>query len=172
MRNWVKTWLFVSAFSPALVSVGLAHVWAIHRLDWQAVYYAFSGLLGGLSSIYIIAALRWHGEIFPFVAKKVESNDALMLGVVVSYFIPFLAKANEINPLAVLGLVLAAAVVFWISGAIAPSPTLRILGYRFYKVESDNGIVFTLITQRDIIDPKQIRQVNRLTSSMLLEANA
>ena len=170
MRNWVKTWLFVSAGSPALISVGVAHAWAAQYLDWQTAYYVFLGLFGGLSTIYIISALKWHGEIFPFTAKKIESNDTLMLGVVVSYFIPFFTKATDINFLAVLGLLLAAAVVFWVSGAIAPSPTLRVLGHRFYKVESENGVVFTLISRRDIIDPKQIRQVNRLTTSMLVEA--
>lgn len=43
------------------------------------------------------------------------------------------------------------------------------LNYRFYKAESVNGVVYTLITQRDLLDPKEVKSVKKISNSMLVE---
>ena len=68
--------------------------------------------------------------------------------------------------LAILALVGAA---LWMSSSILPNPVLRVLGYRFYKAETANGVVYTLITQRDLLDPRHVKTVKRISGSMLLE---
>lgn len=168
MRNYLKTIMFVSALSPSLISVSLARVWD-HGPAWDAAYYAVAGCAGILLTRYIVDALRWNGETFPVTLKKVEANDALMLGVIVTYFIPFLGKAADITVGAVLAILALVGVALWFSSAILPNPVLRVLGYRFYKAESANGVVYTLITQRDLLDPRQVRTVKRISGSMLLE---
>jgi hypothetical protein len=168
MRNWLKTALFVSALSPSLISVALARVWD-KGPTWDALWYAVPGCVGILIVRYIIDALRWHGEVFPVTLKKVEANDALMLGVVVTYFLPFIGKAIDITVGTVLALLAVTALVLWMMSSIPPNPVLRVLGYRFYKAEAANGMVYTLITQRDLLDPKQVKAVKRISGSMLVE---
>lgn len=168
MRNWLKTALFVSAFSPALFSVALTRLWE-QGPTWNSAYYAVGGCIGLLTLRYIVDALRWNGETLPIILKKIEANDAMMFGVIVTYFIPFVAKALDITfggMLAVLGL---ACFGLWLSTSILPSPALRVMGYRFYKAEAANGVVFTLITDRDLLDPREVKTVKKISASMLLE---
>ncbi|MGY4234991.1 hypothetical protein ACVIIW_003938 [Bradyrhizobium sp. USDA 4449] len=170
MRNTLKTVLFVAAFSPALISVGFARLFAGGAL-WDAVYYVFAGFVGSLLVVYILSALKWKSEEFPFSAKKIESNDVLLLGVVVTYIFPFLARATEITVSAILLIGLVVWVIFWLTDATIPSPLMRLVGYRFYKAEAANGMVYTLITRREIFDPQQVRAVKRISGSMLLEVS-
>jgi hypothetical protein len=168
MRNWLKTALFVSALSPSLISVAAARVWD-RGPTWDALWYAVPGFAGILIIRYIIDALRWHGETFPITLKKVEANDALMLSIVASYFLPVLAKAIDITVGTVVALLAIVGLVLWMMSSIPANPLMRLLGYRFYKAEAANGVVYTLITQRDLLDPKQVKTVKRLSGSMLVE---
>lgn len=168
MRNALKTIMFVSALSPSLISVALARVWD-RGLTWDALWYAFAGAIGILLVRYIVDALRWNGETFQITVKKVESNDALMLGVIITYFIPFIGKAADITVWAVFAILAVAGGILWVTSSILPNPVLRVLGYRFYKAETASGVVYTLITQRDLLDPKQVKNVKRISGSMLLE---
>jgi len=170
MRNWLKTALFVSAFSPALVSIAVSRYFA-SGFVWDQAFYAFFGLSGMLVTFYVTDALRWYGESFRFKARKVEPNDALMLAFVVSYFLPFFGKAAEITPTFTLMLLALAAAVLWFMSSAPPSPAMRLLGFRFYKVESDNGMVYTVITQRDLLDPSDIKQVKRISKYTLIESH-
>jgi hypothetical protein len=170
MRNGLKALLFLSAFSPALVSVGAARLISGGQF-WDAIYYVVAGAMGSLSAVYILAALKWHGESFPFQAKKIESNDALLLGIIATYIFPFFLRAADITVGIVIGILIALWVVFWFTDAPTPSPLLRILGLRFYKVESINGMVYTLIARREILDPSNVKMVKKISGSMLLKVD-
>ncbi|MGY4570493.1 hypothetical protein [Bradyrhizobium sp. USDA 3256] len=168
MRNSLKAALFIAAFSPALISVGLARLLSGSPF-WDAIYYVFAGFLGALAIVYILSALKWQGETFPFAAKKIESNDVLLMGVVVTYIFPFFIRAADITLATIALLALVVGIIFWFTDATAPSPLMRIFGYRFYKAEAANGMVYTLITRREILDPRDIKAVKRISGSMLLE---
>jgi hypothetical protein len=168
MRNALKAALFVSAFSPSLMSVGAARLVA-GAAFWDAIYYVVVGAIGTLSVIYILSALKWHGEAFPFQAKKIESNDALLFGVVFTYIVPFLVRAADITLGIVIAQIAVVAAIFWFTDSAAPSPLMRVIGFRFYKAESSNGMVYTLMTNRQIMDPADVKLVKRISASMLLE---
>jgi hypothetical protein len=168
MRNSLKAALFVSGFSPALISIGVARLLSGGAF-WDAIYYIIFGAIGCLLIIYIRSALKWHGESFPFQAKKVDSNDALLLGVIVTYIMPFFLKAADLTVGIVLALTALLWAVFWFTDTTLPSPLLRLLKFRFYKAEASNGMVYTLITNREILDPSNVKMVKRISGSMLFE---
>ncbi len=168
MRNPLKALLFVSAFSPSLVSVGIGRIISGASF-FDAVYYIVAGVFGSLTVVYIITALRWQGEAFPFQARKIESNDALLIGVVSTYIFPFFVRAADITAGIVVALIVVLWAVFWFTDATAPSPLMRVMGFRFYKAEASNGMVYTLITNRQIFDPSDVKLVKRISASMLLE---
>lgn len=93
-----------------------------------------------------------------------------MLGVLLSYVAPFLGKASEVTVGIVLCFFALGAVMLWMTNALLPHPLLRLLKYRFYKVESERGVVYTLISRRELIDPKNVTRVWRISNSMLMEA--
>ena len=169
MRNWLKTVLFLSAFSPALLSIAIARFWT-GGLTIVVGFYVVLGILGSLLAMLVMRILGRKGEAINFTAKKIKSNDALMLGVVSTYFLPFIGKAADITPGIVLALLPLVAVILSLQSAIPPHPLLRLLRYRFYDVESASGVVYTLITRRELQDPKQISAVRVISSSMLVEA--
>lgn len=169
MRNSLKAAFYISAFSPSLISIGVARLVEGGNL-WSAIYYISSGLIGLFSVLYIMHAIEWYGEEFTFTAKKVESNDAVMLGVTTTYMLPFFTNANNFTAEKVISLVIIAFVFFWFMDSPVPSPTLRIFyGIRFYKVESANGMVFSLISRREILDPRNIKLVKTLSGSFVYE---
>ena len=168
MRNALKLVLFVSTFSPALISVGAARLLSGAPF-WDSIYYIVAGIIGTLSVVYIVSALKWHGEALAFQAKKIESNDALLFGVIFTYIFPFIVRAGDITVGIVLALIAVVGVVFWFADLPSPSPLMRVMGFRFYKAEASNGMVYTLISSRQIIDPSDVRLVKRISASMLLE---
>jgi hypothetical protein len=140
-----------------------------HGFEWTSAYYGIAGLIGTLFSLYIVDAFRWNAERFDISVKKLEPNDALMLSVVVSYFVPFFGKISDISLHYIIFIVVCGWAVFSYSSAILPSPTLRLWGYRFYKVETSNGVVFTLVSRRQIMSPGDVKSVKRISDYMLVE---
>lgn len=168
MGNLMKTVLFLSAFSPIFLSLSVVKYLNSGIVE-DVFYYAFAGIIGISITLLIIGKLKKSAEVISFSAKKIESNDAMLLGVVASYFVPFVAKASEITMGGTIVLTITVAVILWFMSSIPPHPLLRVLSFRFYKVESAAGVVYTLISQRELLDPKEVRQVKRISSSMLME---
>ncbi|MCF4123937.1 hypothetical protein [Methylobacterium sp. SyP6R] len=168
MRNWLKTLLFLSTFSPSLMSIGLSRIWS-QGFAVEDSFYILSGAAGFSLGAIIIRSAEKHSETINFSAKKIEANDALMLGVFGTYIIPFLGVASNITFTTVVLIILVFAALLWLVSSILPHPMLRILGYKFYKVESATGVVYTLLARRELLDPKNIKQVKKISNSMLVE---
>ena len=60
-------------------------------------------------------------------------------------------------------------VVAWFVSNIPSHPILYLFKFRFYKVESNDGMVYTLITRRIIRSPSNVTRVMKLSSAMLME---
>lgn len=169
MRNALKTLLFLSAFSPALLSIAISRT-VNDGYGPEALFYALAGFAGIACGYLILEASLRFGELIPFKAKKIESTDSALLAVVVSYIIPFYSKASDITVATILTLLAIGGVVFWFTGAVIPHPVLRLFKFRFYKVESEAGVVYTLIAKRDLLTPNAVKSVRKISNSMLMEA--
>lgn len=170
MRNGLKTLLFLSAFSPALLT--LAYVrHDVYGLDQVVLQLVLVGILGTAIAFLIARLTGRDGEAFSFEAKKVESNDAMLLAFVASYLAPLAMRAVDLKFSMVVFLTAIAILILWLMSAIPAHPVLRVFGYRFYKVESSAGVVYTLISKRDIHDAKSVRLVKKISESMLMERN-
>jgi len=109
-------------------------------------------------------------ELISFDAKKVESNDFMFLAFVASYFIPIIARASELDMAKTTIITSVICIILWCVSSIPSHPLLHLIRFRFYKVEASSGMVYTLISRRDIRDPKDIKHVKRISNSMLMEA--
>ena len=168
MRNWLKSILFISAFSPTLLALaGVRYFSAgLDTVFYQLVAVSLAGMT---LPFMILALIRQQSETINFKAKKVESADYLLLVFIGSYIAPIIMKVAEINfevTALIIGILF---LVAWVISYIPTHPILYIAKFRFYKVESDSGMVYTLMARRIIRSPKSIKKVKQISNSMIME---
>jgi hypothetical protein len=169
VRNWIKTLFFLSSFSPTLLV--LAYVrYDIHGIQTDVYQLIAIAILGLIIPMLILKLISTSSEKITFEAKKVESNDFLLFVFVFSYISPLIARVSEVNVMVATFITAVLVFILWITSDIPSHPLLRVLKFRFYKAESSGGVVFTLISKRNIRDPKTIKMVKQLSSNMLMEA--
>lgn len=169
MKNWLKTVLFVSAFSPTLIVVAGVRFFSIDKLDALSIQLIIIALFGTILPILIVICIKSQAEVMIFKAKKVESADYFLLVFIASYLSPIAMKAVEVEFEVTLLLVVVIFFVAWMISNIPSHPVLYLCNYRFYKIESEDGMVYMLLTRRQIKSPKQITSVRKVTSGMLME---
>ncbi len=168
MRNWLKSILFVSAFSPALLALSGVRYYSV-GLDTVFYQLIFVALIGMTLPFLILSLIRKQSETINFKAKKVESADYLLLVFLGSYIAPIIMKVAEINfeiTALIVGILF---VAVWFISYIPTHPLLYIAKFRFYKVESDSGMVYVLMARRVIRSPQSIKEVKQISNSMLME---
>ena len=113
MRNWLRTLLFISAFSPALIT--LAYVrYEVFGWRTDVLQLIFIGLIGSFMPLAIVSLVAKQGEVIAIQAKKVESHDIALLGFIVSYLLPLVAKGADMSINAIALLLLGIAGVMWL----------------------------------------------------------
>lgn len=168
MRNWMKTLLFVSAFSPTLLALAFVR-YNIHGFDTAVVQLIVISILGTAIPLLILAMVEKSTEVLKFEAKKIESTDIFLLAFVASYTAPIIMRAVELNFTIISAITFILFIVFWVMTSIPSHPILYLFKYRFYKIESESGVVYTLLTTRELKSPKQIQSVKSISHSMLME---
>lgn len=133
-----------------------------HAYGWIA-----AGALACVFPFIVIRAAVNQAERLAFSAKKVESQDWLLVVFVVSYFVPLVTSIEDLGVLVLLAAL--AAVLLSTLDAIPCHPVLHVFRYRFYKVEGSNGMVYTLIARRKLLTAADIKSVRQLSPQLLLE---
>ncbi len=168
MRNWLRTFLFVSAFSPALITMAYVR-YDIYGWRTDVFQLILIGLFGSIVPVSVIKLLKDHGESFNIQAKKIESSDFMLLAFVGSYLLPLILKGAEISVNAITVVLVITSILLWLISSLPAHPLLRALKFKFYKLESSTGMVYTLISKREIRDPKDVKSVKKISETMLME---
>lgn len=166
MNVIIRTLFFLSAIAPAVVVSAAAQVYK-HGGSNQAYGWIAAGALACMFPFLVIRASAAQAEELAFSAKKVDSQDWLLVVFVVSYFIPLISNLEDLQVLALIAVV--AAMLLSTLDAIPCHPMLHVFRYRFYKVEGANGMVYTLISRRKLLSAADIKSVRQLSPQLLLE---
>lgn len=166
MNAVIRTLFFLSAIAPAIVLSAAAQIYK-HGGSTQAYGWIASGALACMFPFLVIRAAAVQIEVITFSAKKVESQDWLLVVFVVSYFIPLISSLQDLEVLALI--VGIGAVLLATLDAIPCHPVLHVFRYRFYKVEGANGMIYTLISRRKLLSAADIKSVRQLSAQLLLE---
>ena len=169
MQNWLKTVLFVSAFSPTLLVLAGVRFYSNGSFDAITLQLVVVSLLGIVLPFLILKLARDEAQKENFTAKKVESADYFLFVFLGSYAAPIVMKMADIEFLTASILVSLIFVVAWLVSNIPSHPLLYLIKLRFYKVESSDGMVYILITRRTIRSPRDIKQVMKLSDGMIME---
>lgn len=170
MNSFIRTVLFLTAFSPVLFS--LAYV----RYDmngWSAeiAQLLIIGVLGSLLPWLILKELAKRSEVIPFRAKKVEPTDFMLIVFLFSYVVPLVGRFAGMDFEHIIVVLVVFAVLCALVQSIPAHPILRLFHVRFYKVESESGMVYTLISREELRSPAQVSQVHLISTTMLLKAS-
>lgn len=170
MRNSLRTIFFISAFSPALITMAYVRydIYGLKTDVWQLL---IIGFLGTLIPILIMYILKSQSESFPIQVKKIESNDFMLLVFIASYLSPIVTKSLYISINTIITILLMIGIILCLTNYLPSHPILRFMSYKFYKIESDSGVVYTLISKRNILHPKEIKSVKKISDTMLFEDN-
>ncbi|MCO1337029.1 hypothetical protein MO867_22145 [Microbulbifer sp. OS29] len=133
---------------------------------YQLIVISFIGMT---LPFLILSWVNSQTEALNFTAKKIESADYYLLVFLASYSSPIIMKIAEIDFGLMLLTVGVIFVVAWVVSNIPSHPVLYLAKFRFYKLESESGMVYTLITRREIRNPKNITLVKQISNSMLME---
>ena len=167
MNAIIRTLFFLSAIAPAVVVSAAVHLYkkggSNDTYGWVA-----AGALACVFPFLVIRAAVTQTASLDFSAKKIDSQDWLLVVFVVSYFIPLITKLEDLQMLALISII--AAVLLATLEAIPCHPILHVFRYRFYKVEGVNGMVYTLISRRSLLSAADIKSVRQLSPLLLLEA--
>lgn len=166
MNTVIRALFFASAFAPAVFVSALLQLidvgGTVAVLSWIS-----ASTLACLLPLLIVMAGSQQVEQLPFVAKKVDSQDWLVVVFVVTYFIPLVTKVQDLQVFVPIFLV--ASIILATLDAIPCHPVLHLFRFRFYKVEAANGMIYTLITRRRILSASDLRTVKQLSPQLLLE---
>jgi len=168
MRNSLKTIFFLSSFSPTLLALAIVR-YLISGDDFLFYQLITVFLLGIVLFFLIFKLVTNQGERISFNAKKVESTDYFLLVFLAAYAAPIVMRMVELNFKVISVILTLLLVTLWVLPYIPSHPLMYLFKYRFYKIESDSGVVYTLISKRNIRDPKTVKQVIAISDSMLME---
>lgn len=166
MNTVIRSLFFVSAFAPAVFVSALLQLVEVGGTVAVFSWISASTLACLLPLLILMAASR-QSEQLRFVAKKVDSQDWLVVVFVVTYFVPLVTKIQDLHVFVPIFLV--ASVILATLDAIPCHPVLHLFRFRFYKVEAANGMVYTLITRRRILSASDLQTVQQLSPQLLLE---
>lgn len=168
MRDWLRALLFVSAFSPALLTTAYAK-YSQSGLSPPVLQLSIVGVIGTLMPLLILKELKNRGEVFDVTAKKVESNDVLLLAFISSYVVPLVTRLPDMSVGAISLTLLTIFFICFLVTSVPAHPIMRLLKYRFYKVELSDGTVRTVISKRDDLNPAALTSVKRISATLLMD---
>ncbi|SMY34983.1 hypothetical protein [Photobacterium andalusiense] len=170
MRNTIKTLFFLSAFSPTLIALMIVR-WLDYGFDNYCLILLGLFFFGALLFIGIYKAIERKSETINFIVKKVESQDYIIVTFLFAYSMPVIMRSIGIDFNVLFVCVSILSVILWFISSIPTHPLMFLFKYRFYKVESNNSMVYMLISKRVIRTPESIKKVKVISSSMLIEVD-
>ena len=136
----------------------------------------------GLSAIILSLALVIAQLVILNVAKKQmitkkikisnisQDKESWLLAVYITYFVPFVesyfGKDFTVNNWI---LVFVGIVLLILSQKTVNNPILKILGYKIYSIETEQGVDMTLITKKELRNRSSLSRVVRLFEYYVME---
>ena len=101
---------------------------------------------------------------------EVSSADLLIVGYCISYLVPLGSVVVDEWNIIVCGIlgVMISLVIVLINDA-TPNPLLFFLKYHFYKIKTENGLEYTLLSKRKIRNKESVKVVGRWFEYLLIE---
>lgn len=109
-------------------------------------------------------------ERFPFKPTEIEAADRENVAFLLLYLSPlFTSELSNINYAVVAPTIIIFALLTATGNSYHFNPLLGLAGWHFYKVKSAEGVVYVLITRKQLINTTAISEAGQLTDYILLD---
>jgi len=169
LLNWIAKLLLTST---ALAPIALVYAWVMYTdsKNWEAVGLVGLAILLVAIMLFLLSYTRKHLERSPFKVTSIEAADREYITFILLYLSPlFTAEFSNLN----LDILIPTLVIFIfvISTGYGYhfNPLLGLLGWHFYKVNTDEGVTYVLITKKQLRSAKQCLTVGQLTEYIVID---
>jgi hypothetical protein len=102
--------------------------------------------------------------------KSIRNTDLNMNSIIFSYFLPFveLYKKDIIS------------IVFWVffllfmifvnNGTHFSNPLMKLFGFKYFEISTNNGVTYTIISKRRLINKNDIETYSQLTDYVIFDS--
>jgi hypothetical protein len=158
--------------STALAPVGLTYAWVAWFQDSKvtAFYLFLVSLTLFVSCVGVLLSAQKSLPASNFKAKSIEASDHENTAFLLLYVMPlFTSQFNTLDWEFWVPTVVIFAIITATGYNYHFNPMLGLLGWHFYRVESEEGIKFVLITKKQIRTASTEIKIGQLTEYMLLD---
>lgn len=100
--------------------------------------------------------------------KSIKSADLNMNSLLLSYFLPCIELFKK-DTIFILGWFIVLIILIVINRSTHfYNPILKLFGYRYYEVTTNNGIVYTMISKRKLVNTNEVKRYSQLTDYVIL----
>jgi len=158
--------------STAIAPVLLTYGWVAYQSAQPLIAYIMWGVCLVLIMLcrFLLRYAQHNLERVKFSAVSIEAADGEIIGFLLLYLLPlFTTDFNTLNwHLWVPALVIFAAVV-GTGYTYHFNPLLGLMGWHFYKVHTEEGVAYVLITKRQLRKAADLISVGQLTEYIVIE---
>lgn len=158
--------------ATAVAPVSLTYAWVAFYQGQHFVAVLSLGLATVLvaSCVALLSYVRRNTEALPFSPRSIEPADAESFGFMLLYLLPlFTDKIEMLNWELWIPLTVVFAVIIGAGYGYHFNPLLSLLRWHFYKVTSDSGVTFVLITKKHLRTAAGVHRVGQLTEYILID---
>lgn len=158
--------------STAIAPVGFVYAWIAYSQNKPVLTFFLSVgcvLLVVLCQIILQHAQK-HLERLDFVPTSVEAADRENTAFILLYLLPlFTAQFDTLNWEIWIPALIIFIVVVSTGYGYHFNPLLGLMGWHFYKLGTEEGVTYVLITKKELRSAKQRLTIGQLTEYMVLD---
>lgn len=158
--------------ATSIAPVGLTYAW-VSLMQGEpriALYAAATSAVAVFMCQVILRIARSRLEALPFACKEIEAADSENLGFMVLYLLPlFTDKIATLNWEIWIPTIVIFGGIIGLGYGYHFNPLLGLLGWHFYKVTSENGVKYVVITKKYIRSAAERLTVGQLTEYILID---
>ncbi len=156
----------------SLAPIALVYAWVLCSDGKCKTALALVGLAIALVVVMIalLAYCRTHLERSKFKVTSIEAADREYITFILLYLSPlFTAQFGDLNWHILVPTMIVFVLVISTGYGYHFNPLLGILGWHFYKVGTEEGVTYVLITKKELRSAKQCLTVGQLTEYIVID---
>lgn len=156
----------------ALAPVALVYAWVLYSDDKAKAALGLIALAAAL--VATMAGLLWycrsHLERSKFKVTSIEAADREYITFILLYLSPlFTSEFGELNWHILVPTMIVFVIVISTGYGYHFNPLLGLMGWHFYKVGTEEGVTYVLITKKELRSAKQCLTVGQLTEYIVID---
>jgi len=169
MLNWLAKLLLTST---SLAPILLVYSWVLYSENnfCGAIWLVICAVALVLLMLSLLSYSKKHLERSTFKVTSIEAADREYITFILLYLSPlFTAEFGDLNWNILVPTIIIFIVVISTGYGYHFNPLLGLLGWHFYKVTTEEGVTYVLITRKELRTAKKCLTIGELTEYIVIE---